>query len=91
MTELPPIRGTLTQDRPLADLTWLRVGGPADWLFQPADEQDLADFLAALDPAIPVFAMGVGSNLIVRCSPAESSSRATGAAGVAARALRGTP
>lgn len=64
--ELPTPRGTLTANRPLADLTWLRVGGPADWLFQPADEQDLAAFLAALDPAMPVFPMGVGSNLIVR-------------------------
>lgn len=63
---LPTPRGALTPNRPLADLTWLRVGGPADWLFQPADEQDLADFLAALGPAIPVFPMGVGSNLIVR-------------------------
>ena len=63
---MPPVRGTLTPNRPLADLTWLRVGGPADWLFQPADEQDLASFLAALDPAVPVFPMGVGSNLIVR-------------------------
>lgn len=63
---LPPVRGTLTADKPLADLTWLRVGGPADWLFQPADEDDLAAFLSALDPAVPVFPMGVGSNLIVR-------------------------
>lgn len=63
---LPPVRGTLTPDRPLADLTWLRVGGPADWLFQPADVADLSAFLAALDPSVPVFAMGVGSNLIVR-------------------------
>ena len=63
---LPPVRGTLTPNRPLADLTWLRVGGPADWLFSPADEADLADFLAALDPAVPVFPMGVGSNLLVR-------------------------
>lgn len=61
-----PVRGTLTADRPLDGLTWLRVGGPADWLFQPADEADLAAFLAALDPGVPVFAMGVGSNLIVR-------------------------
>lgn len=61
-----PIRGTLTPNRPLAELTWLRVGGPADWLFQPADEDDLAAFLAALDPGVPVFPMGVGSNLIVR-------------------------
>ncbi|MDZ4310640.1 MAG: UDP-N-acetylmuramate dehydrogenase [Cypionkella sp.] len=63
---LPTVRGTLTPHRLLADLTWLRVGGPADWLFQPADEADLCEFLAALDPAIPVFPMGVGSNLIVR-------------------------
>lgn len=63
---LPPVRGTLTPDRPMSDLTWLRVGGPADWLFQPADEADLAQFLAALPPEIPVFPMGVGSNLIVR-------------------------
>jgi len=63
---LPSVRGSLTADRPLADLTWLRVGGPADWLFRPGDEADLASFLAALDPAIPVFPMGVGSNLIVR-------------------------
>ncbi len=61
-----PTRGRLTAQRPLDGLTWLRVGGPAEWLFQPADEADLAAFLAALDPAIPVFAMGVGSNLIVR-------------------------
>jgi UDP-N-acetylmuramate dehydrogenase len=66
MTTLPTPRGALTPDRPLSDLTWLRVGGPADWLFQPADEADLAAFLAALDPAVPVFPMGVGSNLIVR-------------------------
>ncbi len=66
MTGLPAVRGTLTPNRPLADLTWLRVGGPADWLFQPADEADLKSFLAALDPAIAVFPMGVGSNLIVR-------------------------
>jgi UDP-N-acetylmuramate dehydrogenase len=62
----PPVRGTLTPGRPLADLTWLRVGGPADWLFQPADEADLAAFLRDLPPDIPLFPMGVGSNLIVR-------------------------
>lgn len=66
MTELPVPRGPLTPDRPLSDLTWLRVGGPADWFFQPADEADLAAFLRDLDPATPVFPMGVGSNLIVR-------------------------
>lgn len=63
---LPSVRGTLTLDRDLSSLTWLRVGGPADVLFQPADEADLADFLAALPADVPVFAMGVGSNLIVR-------------------------
>lgn len=66
MTGLPDVRGTLTRGRVLADLTWLRVGGPADWLFQPADADDLSQFLRALDPDVPVFPMGVGSNLIVR-------------------------
>jgi UDP-N-acetylmuramate dehydrogenase len=60
------LRGALTEGRPLADLTWLRVGGPADALVQPSDEADLCAFMAALDPAVPVFPMGVGSNLIVR-------------------------
>ncbi len=63
---LPEVRGTLTENRDLSGLTWMRVGGPADWLFQPADLDDLSAFLAALDPSVPVFAMGVGSNLIVR-------------------------
>ena len=63
---LPAPRGTLTPNRPLAELTWLRVGGPADYLFQPADEDDLGAFLRGLDVAVPVFPMGVGSNLIVR-------------------------
>lgn len=59
-------RGALTPNYPLADLTWLRVGGPADWLFQPADEADLCACLAALPADVTVFPMGVGSNLIVR-------------------------
>ncbi|MBU2866925.1 UDP-N-acetylmuramate dehydrogenase [Pacificibacter marinus] len=63
---LPDVRGTLTENRPLADLTWLRVGGPADALFQPADVDDLQTFLKNLDQTIDVFPMGVGSNLIVR-------------------------
>ena len=66
MSTLPSVRGRLTPDRPLSDLTWLRVGGPADWLFQPADLADLQAFLRDLDPGVPVFPMGVGSNLIVR-------------------------
>jgi UDP-N-acetylmuramate dehydrogenase len=59
-------QGRLSADRPLSDLTWLRVGGPAQWFFQPADADDLAQFLAQLDADIPGFPMGVGSNLIVR-------------------------
>ncbi|MEO9682796.1 MAG: UDP-N-acetylmuramate dehydrogenase [Tateyamaria sp.] len=65
-SSLPSVRGKLTAQRDLSSLTWLRVGGPADWLFQPADVDDLSDFLAALDSNVPVFPMGVGSNLIVR-------------------------
>ncbi|WP_166416193.1 UDP-N-acetylmuramate dehydrogenase [Cochlodiniinecator piscidefendens] len=63
---LPDVRGVLTRDRSLSEITWLRVGGPADVLFQPADVEDLTQFLKVLDPAIEVFPMGVGSNLIVR-------------------------
>jgi UDP-N-acetylmuramate dehydrogenase len=63
---LPAVRGSLTEHRALADLTWLRVGGPADVLFQPADVADLAFFLREIDPGVTVFPMGVGSNLIVR-------------------------
>jgi len=66
MTQLPTPRGPLTPDRPLADLTWLRVGGPADWLFLPEDADDLAAFLRALPAEVAVFPLGVGSNLIVR-------------------------
>lgn len=64
--KLPDVRGVLTSNRSLADLTWMRVGGPADVLFQPADIEDLSAFMKALDPSVPVFTMGVGSNLIVR-------------------------
>ncbi|HID68313.1 MAG TPA: FAD-binding protein, partial [Roseibacterium sp.] len=64
--EIPSPRGRLTPNRDLSGLTWLRVGGPAEWLFQPADSDDLAEFLGALDPSVPVFPIGVGSNLIVR-------------------------
>jgi len=63
---LPAVRGKLLVDEALAPFTWFRVGGPADVVFLPADEQDLADFLKALDPAAPVLAIGVGSNLLVR-------------------------
>ncbi|MEW9919070.1 UDP-N-acetylmuramate dehydrogenase [Marimonas sp. MJW-29] len=63
---LPEVRGKLTPQRPLSDLTWLRVGGPADWLFQPADLEDLCHFIRNLPETVAVFPMGVGSNLIVR-------------------------
>ncbi|MEO0467516.1 MAG: UDP-N-acetylmuramate dehydrogenase [Pseudomonadota bacterium] len=63
---LPPVRGKLIESAPLAPYTWFRVGGPADALFLPADEDDLADFLAALPAEVPVTVLGVGSNLIVR-------------------------
>ena len=64
--DLPSVRGRLLRDEPLAPFTWFRVGGPADVVFLPEDEADLADFLKALDPAVPVMAIGVGSNLLVR-------------------------
>lgn len=64
--ELPEVRGRLTVGRSLSELTWLRVGGPADVLFQPADLADLQAFLRALPAEVEVFPMGVGSNLIVR-------------------------
>ncbi len=60
------VRGRLVPSYDLSGLTWLRVGGPADWLFLPKDVDDLSTFLAALPEDIAVFPMGVGSNLIVR-------------------------
>jgi UDP-N-acetylmuramate dehydrogenase len=63
---LPPVRGKLLRDEPLGPFTWFRVGGKADELFIPADPGDLSDFLRALDPAVPVTVLGVGSNVIVR-------------------------
>ncbi|MFK7879095.1 UDP-N-acetylmuramate dehydrogenase [Roseobacter sp.] len=66
MMNMPDVRGRLTPNRSLSDLTWLRVGGPADWLFQPADLDDLCNFLRNLPSDVAIFPMGVGSNLIVR-------------------------
>lgn len=63
---LPAVRGKLIENADLSALTWLRVGGPADVLFMPADENDLGDFLKETPAEIPVFTMGVGSNLLVR-------------------------
>ncbi|KIU28059.1 UDP-N-acetylenolpyruvoylglucosamine reductase [Sphingomonas melonis] len=63
---MPPVRGRLTQGAALAPLVWFKAGGKAQWLFEPKDADDLCEFLAALDPAVPVMALGLGSNLIVR-------------------------
>jgi UDP-N-acetylmuramate dehydrogenase len=63
---LPPVRGKLEAGIALAPYTWFRVGGPAEVLFQPADEEDLAAFLRDCPADVPVMAIGVGSNLIVR-------------------------
>src|SRR3954449_9120406 len=63
---MPDLRGRLLANQSLAELTWFRVGGPAQVLFTPADEDDLAYFLAHLPGEIPVHVIGVGSNLIVR-------------------------
>jgi UDP-N-acetylmuramate dehydrogenase len=63
---MPSLRGRLLANESLAPLTWFRVGGPAQILFAPADEDDLAYFLANLASEIPVYVVGVGSNLIVR-------------------------
>ena len=63
---LPPVRGSLKADAPLAPLVWFKAGGAAQWLFEPQDADDLSAFLRGLDPAVPVMALGLGSNLIVR-------------------------
>lgn len=63
---LPPVRGSLKADAPLAPLVWFKSGGVAQWLFEPKDADDLTDFFAMLDPDMPVMALGLGSNLIVR-------------------------
>ena len=63
---LPKVRGTPTEKAPLAKLVWFKAGGAADWLFEPADVDDLRTFLADLDPSVPIMPLGLGSNLIVR-------------------------
>lgn len=63
---LPAIRGRIEYDAPLAPYSWFRVGGPADALVQPADEADLAAFLAGCPDDVPVTVLGVGSNVIIR-------------------------
>ncbi len=63
---LPRVAGRLTPNAPLAPLVWFKSGGAAEWLFEPRDLADLQGFLRDLDPAVPVMALGLGSNLIVR-------------------------
>ena len=63
---MPALRGRLLANQSLAELTWFRVGGPAQVLFMPEDEDDLADLLGYLPAEIPVTVIGLGSNLIVR-------------------------
>jgi UDP-N-acetylmuramate dehydrogenase len=60
------VRGRLTPNAEIAPFTWFRVGGKAEFLFQPADADDLASFLSQLDASVPVTVIGVGSNLLVR-------------------------
>ncbi len=66
VVDLPRLEGQAEPKGSLADFIWFRTGGPAEWLVRPAHVDDLASFLAALDPSVPVMAVGVGSNLIVR-------------------------
>jgi UDP-N-acetylmuramate dehydrogenase len=63
---LPAVRGRLTADAPLANVTWFRVGGPAEVMFKPADAADLGEFLAGCPADVPVTVIGVASNLLVR-------------------------
>lgn len=77
---LPPVRGRYRENVPLADVTWFRVGGPAEVVFRPADADDLAEFLSRRPADVPVTVVGVGSNLLVRDG---------GVAGVVVRLGRG--
>jgi len=77
---LPPVRGRITENAPLAPITWFRVGGPAEVMFRPADVDDLAAFLQRKPADIPVTVIGVASNLLVRDG---------GVAGVVVRLGRG--
>ncbi|HEY9233595.1 MULTISPECIES: UDP-N-acetylmuramate dehydrogenase [Phenylobacterium] len=63
---LPAVRGRILKDEALAPFTWFRVGGPADVLFLPEDEDDLVTFLKGLDENVPILPLGVGSNTLVR-------------------------
>ena len=64
--DLDGIRGRLTPNAPMDRITWFRTGGPAELLFQPADESDLIAFLERLPERVPIMVVGIGSNLLVR-------------------------
>lgn len=66
LKKLPKVEGRLLPNAPLADLTWFKTGGPAEVLFMPANEADLAAFMKNTPPEVPVYVIGVGSNLLVR-------------------------
>ncbi len=66
LAELPAVSGKLTENAPLAPLVWFKSGGPARYLFEPKDLDDLRSFLRDLDPAEQVMPLGLGSNLIIR-------------------------
>jgi UDP-N-acetylmuramate dehydrogenase len=80
LARLPPVRGRLGANAPLAPITWFRVGGPAEIMFRPADVDDLAQFVAARPRDVSITVVGVGSNLLVRDG---------GVAGVVVRLGRG--
>ncbi len=80
IARLPPVRGRLSADAPLADITWFRAGGPAEVMFRPADREDLIAFLREKPKDVPVTVLGVGSNTLVRDG---------GVAGVVVRLGRG--
>lgn len=63
---LPPVRGRLTGNAPLGAMTWFGVGGPAEFLFKPADRDDLVDFVRGCGAEVPITVLGVASNLIIR-------------------------
>ena len=65
-SDLPTVRGRYVERADMSAITWFRVGGPADVLFAPEDENDLAEFLKKTPKEIPVYPVGVGSNLLVR-------------------------
>ena len=64
--DLPPVRGRYVADADMSTITWFRVGGVADVLYTPENEEDLGEFLSTVSPEIPVTTVGVGSNLLVR-------------------------